>query len=193
MASRTISCSSAGSSICMNTLTQVVAPGYYCQTDLCFQCPVGYYGTDGKTCCKCDFAKWSEPGSSSCYSQIKYTKPALVKAYIPYGVTKINVRLWGGGGGGDSSRDNWWLANSGGGGAFATCNVTVRSDSDIYITVAGGGVYYEHAEFLATGGKFSDDMKHCHRICSSCTVDFDQFNCFYFSSIQSMANHEQSF
>lgn len=161
MASSTISCSSARSLPCVNTLMQILAPGYYCQTDQCYQCPEGYFGTDGKTCCKCDFAKWSQAGSSSCYSQIKYTKPALVKTFIPYGVTKINVRLWGGGGGGDSSRDSWWLANSGGGGAFATCNVTVRSESDIYLTVAGGGVYSEHATFRNTGGKLADDLKHC--------------------------------
>lgn len=132
-------CSSVGTSTCLNALRNV-APGYYCQRSVCYECPIGKYGTDGKKCRSCPATTWtSSTGQSKCSDTLKFSAPGLITSYIPTGVAKINVKLWGGGGGGDISGSDKWFAQSGGSGGFASCNITVTAAKNIYVIVAGGG------------------------------------------------------
>lgn len=104
---------------------------------------------DGITCRQCPFATSSPPGAKKCSAVVRLAKPGLFLTYIPHGISKINVRLWGGGGGGDA---NYQLANisfanmkspidpaAGGGGGFSSCNISVQQNSYIYVLVGGGG------------------------------------------------------
>ena len=130
------------SSPCMDSLSQIAA-GYYCSQSVCYQCPVGTYGTTGETCISCPYATWAPNlGQSSCGTSFTFTSTSeLQKAYIPYGVGTIGVQLWGGGGGGDHSNDPSfvYLSRSGGGGGYASCNISVASNTSVYVIVAGGG------------------------------------------------------
>ena len=65
--------------------------------------------------------------------------------FIPYGVSKINVKLWGGGGSGSGSdkvaisSKNIHFSELGGGGGFSSCNISVTPNEYVYIIVASGG------------------------------------------------------
>jgi hypothetical protein len=78
---------------------------------------------------------------------------------MPYGVTAINVKLWGGGGqgsdGGDASTV-FSIEGEGGrrvggecgggrgrGGSFTSCNVSVTMDQNVYVIVGRGGRSFE--------------------------------------------------
>ena len=63
----------------------------------------------------------------------------MLEAYIPYGVTKINVKLWGGGGGSDHSLDLEYPSQAGGGGGYSSCTLDVPMNQEIYVIIAGGG------------------------------------------------------
>jgi hypothetical protein len=132
-------CSSVGISTCLYA-SRVVAPGFYCERSVCYKCPIGKYGNDGKKCRTCPATTWtSSTGQSKCSDTLIFSTPGLIKSYIPMGVSKINVKLWGGGGAGDVSGSKQWLAQSGGSGGFASCNITVVMPTNIYVVVAGGG------------------------------------------------------
>lgn len=142
MTDNTPVCASIGAATCLDRATVgVPAPGYYCSNDLCLKCPVGSYGVDGKVCLPCPFATWSDSvGSSGCSKSFTYSSAGLKKAYIPFGVTKIIVRLWGAGGGSDTSLDpTTYVAHSGGSGAYSACNLTVPHSKNVYVIVGGGG------------------------------------------------------
>ena len=114
--------------------------GYHCVNELCIQCPVGSYGPDGINCYPCPFATWApQTGQTTCNSTLIYSTAGLHSAYIPFGVNKINIKLWGaGGGGGESSQQNF-DAHTGGGGGYTSCNITVPMSQNTYVTVGGGG------------------------------------------------------
>ena len=123
---------------------------------------IGTYGTDGKTCSACPYGTWSPNlGQSICSDIFSYSNSGLHKTYIPFGVTKINVKLWGGGGGSDRSdgSDRFsttsYISRSGGGGGFTSCNITVSSNSSIYIIVAGGGSANTTGFTINSGGNIS--------------------------------------
>lgn len=85
---------------------------------------------------------------------LNHTEPGLLKTYIPWGIKKIHVRLWGGGGAGDSSlgTNTGYPPASGGGGGFSSCNITVKENTTIYIIVAGGGINNHLNRFANSGG-----------------------------------------
>lgn len=132
---------SAVDSICR--FGQSVAAGYYCEQNKCLPCPIGSYGPDGSQCISCPNATWSiATASTFCNTAFSYSVPGSYSFFIPEGVTKIHVSLWGGGGGGDSAGDNIgeeFRTAPGGGGGFASCNITVVPKSTLYYLVAGGG------------------------------------------------------
>ena len=131
-----------------------MVPGYYCKQKTCFRCPSGYFGTDGKVCSECPFATSSVKGSNKCSATLHHTNPGMYRTHMPFGITKINVRLWGGGGAGDASFAASYFANSGGGGGYSTCNITVRANSSIQVLVGGGAIGSVNAEIqVHTGGK----------------------------------------
>lgn len=146
-------CESAGASTCFFASTQTIAYGFQCIQDTCSQCPPAYYSNDGKTCQKCDFGFSSVLGSKRCGHSFHFVSAGLQTLYIPVGVTKINVRLWGGGGVGGRSGLDESPGSSGGGGGFSSCNVTVQMDSSIYVLVAGGGKAKADNEIAFSGGK----------------------------------------
>ena len=92
-------------------------------------------------------------GSSTCGSAFNFTAVGLQTLYIPIGVTKINVRLWGGGGVGGRSGLDKSPGSSGGGGGFSSCNISVQMDSIIYVIVAGGGLSKADNQIDFSGGK----------------------------------------
>ena len=133
-------CFTSGANTCLDSNSLSVTPGYYCKSDVCYQCPIGTYGTNGKTCNPCPFGTWQpNVGSTSCSSSFTYSSAGLVKSYIPYGVTKIIVKVWGGGGGSDNTLSPSFVSHAGGGGGYSTCNITVPMSNPVYVIVAGGG------------------------------------------------------
>ena len=145
-------CSSSGAAICLWNHLQTAAIGYFCQQSICHKCPAGTYGADGKSCNPCPYATWADlSGTKSCQTSFLFSKPGKQKLFIPYGVSKINVKLWGGGGGGGGggsdktavSSQNIHFSESGGGGGggggFASCNISVTDNEYVYVIVAGGG------------------------------------------------------
>lgn len=131
--------SSANQCVDVKFVSQPVQ-GYYCSNDVCLQCPIGTFGTDGRTCNPCPFATWQPLlGQSSCVTSFSYSTAGTIRSYIPYGVTKIIVKLWGGGGGSDNTLDLLDVSHSGGSGGYSTCNITVRHSYPVYVIVAGGG------------------------------------------------------
>lgn len=117
-----------------------VNTGYHCVNNLCVECPVGSYGPDGINCYRCPFATWSAAGQTTCRSRFIYSAAGLHSAYIPFGVGKINIKLWGAGGGGDESMDHrTFVAHAGGGGGYTSCNVSVPMSQKVYVMVGGGG------------------------------------------------------
>lgn len=160
-----VTCSSSGTATCLNSLSQI-AQGYYCQRSVCIKCPTGTFGTDGKVCKQCPYATWAPNlGQSSCGTTFSYSAPGLQQVYIPFGVTKINVRLWGGGGGGDKtevSTDQLYYSRSGGGGGYTSCNITVPMSRPIYVIVAGGGG--AGGSTMNLGGEHLLLQNHCGRI-----------------------------
>lgn len=131
----------------------VIIPGYYCQANKCYQCPSGFYGTTGIACNKCPQGFSSTIGAGKCSLKLSLDIPGLQKTYIPSNVTKINVKLWGAGGGGDTGGYAPWPPGSGGGGAYASCNITVKPNSYIYVVVAGGGKTNALTYFANFGGE----------------------------------------
>ena len=101
-------------------------------------CPSGTYGTDGKTCPNCPFATSSVGASKVCSKQLLHTKVGFFQTYIPYGISKISIRLWGAGGGGCNGVNPDTPPRAGGGGGFTTCNLTVQENSRIFVLVGGG-------------------------------------------------------
>lgn len=142
-------CSSSGAAICVWNSLQIVAPGYFCEHSTCLKCPIGTYGSNGRKCIQCPYATWTDLiGSTSCQKSFAFSKPGVQKIFIPYGVNKINVKLWGGGGGsggegeGDQAvvfNENTAVSKLGSGGGFSTCNVSVTANEYVYIIVASGG------------------------------------------------------
>lgn len=133
---------SAPESICRIGTT--VARGFQCIQNSCLPCPIGSYGTNGKSCVGCPRATWSpNNGSTFCNTTFTSIVPGIHSFYIPQFVSKVNVKLWGAGGGGDSSgivtADPDLAPSSGGGGGFVSCNVTVTQGGLIYYLVGGGG------------------------------------------------------
>ena len=141
MATKEPQCLSNSANTCMDAATvSVPVPGYYCSNDQCLKCPIGTFGTDGKVCVPCPFAQWQpELGKTSCASSFTYENPGMIKSYIPYGVDKIIVRVWGGGGGSDNTLDLNYVTHSGGSGGYSACNMTVTNSQPVYVIVAGGG------------------------------------------------------
>ena len=133
-------CLSSGASQCLDKTSLLPVPGYFCKADVCYPCTIGSYGLDGKSCLPCPFATWSpNTASTSCGTSFTYSTPGLVKSYIPYGVNKIIVQVWGGGGGSDNTLSPVYVAHSGGGGGYSSCNLTVPMSNPVYVVVAGGG------------------------------------------------------
>ena len=141
MATKQPQCLSNSANTCMDADTvSVPVKGWYCSNDVCLKCPIGTFGIDGKTCTPCPFAQWQpELGQTSCTNTFTYTTPGLIKSYIPYGVDKIIVKVWGGGGGSDNTLDTNYVTHSGGSGGYSACNMTVTNSQPVYVIVAGGG------------------------------------------------------
>ena len=159
-------CSSLGDSICRYSVSNTIATGYSCMSSVCHECPPGYYGTDGISCHKCRFGTWSVGRATACDSKFTYTKPGLVKVFIPFGVTKINVRLWGGGGAGDAcSGAPYYLPSAGGGGGFSTCNVTIPMNTSVYVIVAGGAISNPNNFIPNNGGKLPMEATSYQKPC----------------------------
>lgn len=117
----------------------VPAPGYHYVDGKCVRCPIGTFGTDGASCDQCPFATWApNTGQSSCSASFTYSTVGQQLSYMPFGVNKINVTMWGGGGGGDKSADPT-SSRAGGGGGYLSCIVTVPMSQNVYVIVAGGG------------------------------------------------------
>ena len=155
-------CSSFGDSICRGSISNTIATGYFCMSSVCRKCPPGYYGNDGISCHKCRFGTWSVGGASTCDSSFAYSKPGFFNVYIPYGVTKINVRLWGGGGAGDACNGAPnYLPSAGGGGGFSSCNVTVPMNASVYVIVAGGAIPNPDNFIPNNGGKLRTEALYC--------------------------------
>jgi Glycine rich protein len=158
-------CASIGANTCLDRKTiGIPAPGYYCKNDLCIKCPVGTYGTDGQNCLPCPFATWSNTvGQKSCGTSFTYSTPGLQKSYIPYGVTKIIVKLWGGGGGSDTSLDPTnYVSHAGGSGGYASCNITVPHSRNVYLIIGGGGG--SKALTANAGGKCSIEIFYVSQV-----------------------------
>ena len=104
---------------------------------------MGSYGSDGSKCIDCPLATWSAAEASTyCNTTFTNSVPGWYELYIPLGVTKIHVSLWGGGGGGDSAGMNIgtnFYPAPGGGGGFASCNISVVEKTKMYYLVGGGG------------------------------------------------------
>ena len=136
-----------------------IAPGYYCHNTTsrsCTKCPSGTYGIGGYRCQSCRSGTTSISGSTSaaaCGYSLDFHKDGLEEVYIPFNVLKINVVMWGGGGGGGFGFSRDGLYSSGGGGGFASCNVTVQPDSNIYVFVGGGGESMQNDSARVRGGK----------------------------------------
>lgn len=115
--------------------------GFHCVNDKCVKCPIGSFGPDGEFCKPCPFATWSpNTGQATCDSTFSFSTEGQHNVYIPFGVSKILVSLWGAGGGGDKSVDTkTFVAHSGGGGGYASCTVSVDMSKNAYVIVAGGG------------------------------------------------------
>jgi hypothetical protein len=160
-----IFCNSALNTYCVrrsDTLNRVVT-GYYCSNSVCAMCPSGTYGTDGKTCRACGPYQSSAEGSDRCSESISQVVPGLRRFWIPPGISKIHVRLWGGGGAGDQcggSPDSFNPAGGGGGG-FSSCNISVTPNSSIYVLVAGGAFGTTKINYVDPGGeckRFRDSL-----------------------------------
>lgn len=134
-------CVSSAAGTCYDAATaSIPQPGYGCTKSFCSKCTVGTYSPDGKTCKPCPFGTWSpNTGQGSCSNSFTYSSPGSQQVYIPFGVTKVVVKLWGGGGGGDNSNDVNFVSHSGGGGGFTSCNITVRMSNNVIVLIAGGG------------------------------------------------------
>ena len=168
--SSNITCSSAGAATCQNNFQ--IAAGYYCEQSVCTQCAIGTYGTDGKTCSACPYGTWAPNlGQQNCSSIFSFSTPGLHATYIPFGVTKINIKLWGGGGGSDLSDGSdpsspfSYISRAGGGGGFTSCNVTVPANSSIYVIVAGGGLANTGLATNVGGSsliQYLDPSYYCH-------------------------------
>ena len=112
----------------------------YCSYDVCFPCPAGTFGTDDKKCNPCSFATWQpELGQTKCGSSFTYETALTIKSYIPYGGTKIIVKVRDGGGSSDSTTDIDYVGHSSGSGGFSSCNKTVPRSNPLYVIIAGGG------------------------------------------------------
>ena len=159
-------CSALQASTCYYNSTKAIATGYQCIQDSCYQCTTGFFSNDGKSCQSCPYGTASATRAAFCSSSLKLRTPGLQKMYIPMGVTKINVRLWGGGGGGSKSGDpEFYYPSSGGGGGYSSCNITVQMQSNIYVIVAGGGKAEANSMIQATGG--NQRSKQCYVSCTS--------------------------
>ena len=129
-----------------------VAGGYQCIQSQCLPCPIGTYGTNGKSCVSCPRATWSpNNGSTLCNTTFTSVVVGQHSFYIPPFVTKVNVKLWGAGGGGHSGSLTL-RPSSGGGGGYASCNLTVTENSIIYYMVGGGGGGFSG---LSLGGAYN--------------------------------------
>ena len=141
-----ISCSPAGGNVCLTTSVdtgqQLVAGGYFCKSSECVPCPSGTYGTDGRTCVSCPFATSSVSGSKVCTTQLRHTTVGFFQTYIPFGISKVSIRLWGAGGGGCNGVNNRTPPQAGGGGGFSTCTLSVQENSRIFVLVGGGAIGY---------------------------------------------------
>ena len=141
---------SSGSPSCFYVETNLTARGYYCQDAICFQCPSGYYGVDGKTCIHCPTGTSSVEGSISCGTSLAFVHTGMQKVYIPSEVAKINVRLWGGGG---ADGANYGSTAFGGGGAFTSCNISIPTSTTLYVLVGdSGSMSMKRAEGLQNMG-----------------------------------------
>lgn len=144
-----------GSGICHyfgQTQTTPV-PGYYCEQSQCLRCPTGSFSTNGISCSQCPFKTTSSAGSGSCVTNFNYTIPGIQRLHIPFGINKINVRMWGGGGGGDKSAGfAIFPPSSGGGAGFVSCNISVNMNSIVYIVVAGGAEDKSNNYIPSSGG-----------------------------------------
>ena len=150
-------CRSSGDAMCRLNVDYSPAYGYQCVDDVCVKCPSGYYGPDAIVCKQCPFAQSTVTGSKQCGTVLKHVDAGLELTYIPWGISKINVRLWGGGGGGDSGlgTNTGYPPASGGGGGFSTCNITVRENTYLNVITGGGAVQNHENRTRRTGGQFS--------------------------------------
>lgn len=151
-----IYCDSALNTYCRrksDPLNKVV-PGYSCSNSVCTICPSGTFGIDGITCLKCGPYLSSSEGADKCSNSVSQVVPGLRKFYIPLGIKKIHVQLWGGGGAGDQCGyfPDAFNPAGGGGGGYASCNVSVTPDSNIYVLVAEGAYGTTRIDYVDPGG-----------------------------------------
>jgi hypothetical protein len=134
-----------GVGTCYDTSTSTAAAGYYCPKSgikECTKCLSGYYGSNGRTCEKCVLGTTSVSGSTdpqSCKLLLNFFNNGSEIVYVPFGIEKVHVKMWGGGGGGDTCKSLTYYPASGGGGGYASCNITVKQNSNLYVIVGGGG------------------------------------------------------
>jgi hypothetical protein len=145
----------AGSDIChyFGQVPIIPVPGYYCRQSQCYRCPTGSFSTNGMSCSECPYKTTSSAGSGSCMTNFNYTNPGIQRLRIPFGINKINIRMWGGGGGGDKSANaSTFPPSSGGGAGFVSCNISVNMNSTVYIVVAGGAQGKSNIYIPISGG-----------------------------------------
>jgi Glycine rich protein len=146
-----------GVGTCYDTSTSTAAAGYYCPISgikECTKCQSGYYGSNGRTCEICGLGTTSVSGSTdpqSCKLQLNFFNNGSEIVYVPFGIEKVHVKMWGGGGGGDTCKSDY-IAASGGGGGYASCNITVKQNSNLYVIVGGGGETNDNVQSQNLGG-----------------------------------------
>lgn len=150
-----------GVGTCKNTLTAVAEAGYYCPNSgikECTKCPSGYYGNNGKTCENCIAGTTSISGSTdrlSCKLLLNFLNNGSETVYVPFGIEKVHVKMWGGGGGGDTCKAASYYPSSGGGGGYSSCNITVKQNSNLFVIVGGGGETNDNVLSANLGGSFA--------------------------------------
>lgn len=176
-----------GVGTCYNTSTSTAAAGYYCPNSgvqECTKCQSGYYGSNGRTCEKCVLGTTSVSGSTdrqSCKLLLNFLNNGSEIVYVPSGVEKIHVKMWGGGGGGDTCKTTSYYPSSGGGGGYSSCNITVRQNSYIYVIVGGGGETNDNVYAANKGGNLAR-IRSLNSILSLCFLSITG-QIIYFSTI----------
>jgi hypothetical protein len=157
---------------------------------VCELCPSGTFSNDGVSCRPCPYATSSIPGAKTCSSTIRFGVQGKFLTYVPYGVSKINVRLWGAGGGGDS---NYFFNNvsyggdsstldprAGGGGGFSACNISVIPNSFVHVIVGGGGREIFGPKENTGGLSFSLISSEQRRLTLAWQHSWIEFHCYDF-------------
>lgn len=85
-------------------------PNVYLERTIGYPCPIGTYGTGGVSCHPCPLTTWTTTlAQTACDMKFSFsyaTESTIQHLYIPYGVSMINVKLWGAGGASNRDRNS---------------------------------------------------------------------------------------